>query len=426
MRTNTPAAEARARASGIPVVDFDIELDPQFREDPSKRFSEAIEVGPIFYSSAARGFWVVSKYDLIVEIVHHPEQFSSREVFNFYREEFDFRDIPTQLDPPDHIPIRRLIQPYLAPAAIRALEPSIREVARKLIDELSMRSECKFNEDFGERLPAIVIMKQLGLPLEREREIVELNLRVEYPDSVSDPGYRKQKEAAYTLEAMWGQVIQERRARPLDDWTSQIIRSELEGRPLDSDTLLGLLSILLRGGLETTAGTLGFSMHHLATHSEDRERLVNDPSLIPSAVEELLRCYGGSPIIARIVSADLDFHGVPMREGDRLVLLLWSANRDLAAFEHADRVDFGRNPNKHLGFGLGVHRCPGMHLARTELRIALEEWHERIPDYHLGDMSGVKHQLSQDVRLTALPLIFDRVRNLAGRPVSPHESGSQA
>jgi cytochrome P450 len=152
---------------------------------------------------------------------------------------------------------------------------------------------------------------------------------------------------------------------------------------------------------------------------------VNDPSLIPGAVEELLRRYGGSPIIARIVSTDLDFHGAPMREGDRLVLLLWSANRDPTAFEHADRVDFGRNPNKHLGFGLGVHRCPGMHLARTELRIALEEWHERIPDYHLGDMSGVKHQLSQDVRLTAVPLIFDRVRNLAGRPVTPRQGGSQ-
>jgi cytochrome P450 len=406
--------EDRARGAGIPVLDFDIELDPQFRVDPSVRFGEALEAGPIFYSSAARGFWVITTYELIREIVQHPDQFSSREIYLFYREQLGFHDIPTQLDRPYHVPIRRLIQPFLSPTAIRELEPSIREVTRGLIDELSLRDGCEFNADFGQRLPAIVIMTQIGLPLDREREIVEVNLKVAHPDGINDPGFTEYRDAVEVVDALWAQVIAERRANPRNDWTSHVVQSELDGQALDYETILGLLGTLLRGGFDTTAGTLGYSFHHLATHPEDRQRLVDNPSLIPSAVEEFLRCYGGVPLITRIASADFDFHGAPMKEGDRLVLLLRSANRDPEAFDHADLVELEREPNKQLGFGLGPHRCVGMHLARDELRIALEEWHARIPDYHLGDMTGVRHEVSQNIRLSALPLVFDRSHDGAG------------
>src|ERR1700674_4292672 len=134
-----PPAEQRARAADVPVADFDIELDPTFREDPFDRWRDAAKLGPIFSSNAARGFWVVTKYELIREITQHPEQFSSRDMMVFYREKLPFHAIPTHLDRPDHIPIRRLVQPLLAPEAIRKLEPSIRDVTRRLVDELSVR-----------------------------------------------------------------------------------------------------------------------------------------------------------------------------------------------------------------------------------------------------------------------------------------------
>jgi cytochrome P450 len=403
------SAEERARRSQLPVVEFDIELNTAFRRDPTVAFRGALEIGKIFYSTAARGFWVVSSYELIAEILHQPTSFSSREVFNFYRDYLAFRDIPTQLDAPEHVVIRRLIQPYLALASITGVEPAIRKVAQDLIDGLSSQKGCRFNEDFAERLPAIVIMNQLGLPLEFERQAISWNLTVEYPDSSVDFGYEKHRAAAKALEDMWLDIIKDRRAHPQDDWTSKIVNSTIDGRPLDTNTALGLLLVLLRAGFETTAGTLGLSVLHLATHSEDRQLIAGDPAAIPTAVEEFLRCYGGSPIISRIVSGDIDFHGVPMREGDRLVLLLWSANRDPSAFEEPHRVDLLREPNRHLGFGLGAHRCAGMHLARAELRIALEEWHHCIPEYHLGT-DNFQYQLSQDIRLTSLPLVFDRTR----------------
>lgn len=409
------SAEARARAAGVPVLDFDIELDPQFRDDPTPKWQEALDAGPIFYSSAARGFWVVTSYDLLREVVHHPERFSSREIYLFYREPLGFFDIPTQLDPPEHLPVRRLVQPLLSPAAVREMEPAIRELTIGLIEGIADKPGCEFNADFALRLPALVIMQQLGLPLERERELVEVALAVAHPDSSSDPGLKRQREAAEEVDQMWRTVIEERRADPGEDWTSQLVTAEIDGKRLDDKTLLGLMGTLLRGGFDTTAGTLGYSFHRLATHPEERQALIDGRVAIPDAVEEFLRWYGGVPLITRTAAADFEFHGAEIREGDRFVLLLRAANHDGAAFENPCGFEADRSPNKHLAFGLGQHRCAGMHLARAELAIALEEWHRRIPDYCLGDMSESHHEVSQNIRLSSMPLIFERDCEPAGR-----------
>jgi cytochrome P450 len=404
------SAEQRARDAGVPVIDFDIELDPQFRDDPETRWRQAFDAGPIFYSSAARGFWVVTRYDLVREIVHHPERFSSREIYLFYREPLDFFDIPTQLDPPRHMPVRRLLSPLLSPAAVQEIAPDIRAITRTLIDEIVARGECEFNSAFALRLPALVIMQQLGLPLERERELVDLVLEVAHPDSARDPGLKRQRQAAKAIDAMWLEVVREKRANPGEDWTSALVQAEVDGEPLDDDMSLALMGTLLRGGFDTTAGTLGYAFHYLARHPELRARITDDPDLVPVAVEEFLRWYGGVPLITRVAATDLDFHGVRLEEGDRLTLLLRSANHDPVAFDEPLAFDADRSPNKHLAFGLGQHRCAGMHLARAELAISLEEWHRRIPDYRLGDMTNAKHEVSQNIRLSELPLVLERDR----------------
>lgn len=392
---------------GVPITDFDIESDPTFRVDPDKKWREAASVGPVFFSRSARGFFVVSSYELVREILHQPDAFSSRDHYIFYRKPMPFYDIPTQLDRPDHIPVRRLLNPLLSPSSVAEMEPFIREVTRGLIDEIIARGRpCEFNTQFALRQPAQVIMKKLGLPLERELEFVQLNVQVAHPDAHRDPDLVEHQAAVDEVDRFWEKIVAARRREPEDDWITWLIRHGEDAGVLDTQKLMGVLRTLFRGGFDTTAGTLGYAFWYLAAHPYDRERIVADNESLSLAVEEFLRVYGGVPLIGRIVVDDCDFHGARMRRGDRVVLLLRAANRDELAFSNPHECDFGRNPNKHLAFGLGPHRCVGMHLARAEVRIALEEWHERIPVYALGDMSEVAHEVSENIRLSKLPIIL--------------------
>jgi cytochrome P450 len=267
--------------------------------------------------------------------------------------------------------------------------------------------EIDFNEAFALRLPARVILQQIGLPLESEHEIVAVNLAVAHPSAEDDPDLTKHKKATESVDAMWRAVLEQRRRQPRDDWTSYLLHLQSEGEQLDDEMILRLLSTLLRGGFDTTAGTLGYTFAYLACNPALRSAFADNSESVVAAVEEFLRWYGGVPLITRVAAEDVELHGARLLKGDRLVLLLRSANHDPAAFDLPDTLDVERSPNRHLAFGLGPHRCLGMHLARAELRIAIEEWHKKIPEYHLGDMSAVRHEVSQNIRLSTVPLIID-------------------
>jgi cytochrome P450 len=200
-------------------------------------------------------------------------------------------------------------------------------------------------------------------------------------------------------------VFDDRRRSPRDpdvDMATYLLEARIDDEPISDEYLLSMMTTLVLAGLDTTKSQLGFNFHHLATHPDDRRRLAADPSLIPVAVEELLRAFAFVPP-ARKLRADIDYEGCPMKRGQMVLMPLWAANRDPAAFPHAKDVVIDRSPNRHIAFGAGAHRCAGAHLARRELLIAMEEWHARIPDYELAnDTPLVEH--GWQLGLDALPL----------------------
>ncbi|WP_327583655.1 cytochrome P450 [Nonomuraea sp. NBC_00507] len=197
--------------------------------------------------------------------------------------------------------------------------------------------------------------------------------------------------------------IHEHVARPRDDLTTYLINAELHGQKLDPMHVVGTMMLLLIAGIDTTWSAIGASLWHLAKTPADRERLVAEPGLLPTAIEEFLRAY--APVtMARLVKQDMHWNGVDMKADDWILLSFPAANRDLAQFERADEVLIDRELNRHAAFGLGIHRCVGSHLARLELRVALEVWLERIPAFDLADPAAVTWAAGQVRGPRALPL----------------------
>ena len=200
-------------------------------------------------------------------------------------------------------------------------------------------------------------------------------------------------------------AVEERRANPGDDLVSDLLRAEVDGEPVPDMQVLGTLALILVAGVDTTWSSIGSAMWHLATHDDDRRRLVAEPELIPTAIEELLRAY--SPVtMARIATEDTELAGCPVRAGDKVLLSFAAANRDPEAFERADEVVIDREINRHVAFGVGIHRCAGSNLARMELQVAVEQWLARIPEFRLADDATVIWAGGQVRGPRSIPVVF--------------------
>ncbi|NKY60513.1 cytochrome P450 [Nocardia flavorosea] len=398
-------AEARARAAGVQILDFDPECDPAFRDDPLGTMLAARRAGDIFYSTAARGFWVVTSYPLCREIGTDTDNFSNRETFTFYRKPSPGIHIPPNLDPPEHTKIRRMLAPLLSPSAVKKLEPAARESVRRLADEVVARGHCDFMADVALRVPADVFLEHMGLPVEHTDDIVATRLLAGELNASNDPDGSRLAAATTKINQMFVEVIAERRRRPADDIPSYLLAQEIDGKPLTDKEILTMCYTLLGTSLGTTASTMAMLVAHLAHEPGLRRSITTDPDMVGGLIEEALRYFPSIPLLPRTVRADIDFHGLPWKEGDRLVLLLPTANTDPGVFDEASTFDADRRPNRHIGFGLGPHTCAGSHLARMELRALVEEWHAKVPDYRVGDLSEVKHELSVAIRMTTLPFV---------------------
>jgi hypothetical protein len=199
--------------------------------------------------------------------------------------------------------------------------------------------------------------------------------------------------------------IEDRRAHPGDDLLSYLLQADMDGAPVEEGIVLGVAALLLIAGVDTTWSAIGSSLWHLATHHDDRDRLVDDPDLMPTAIEEMLRAY--APVtMARVVTSDVEFGGCPMKAGDKILMNFPAANRDPDVFENADTVVLDRAVNRHVAFGSGIHRCAGSNLARMELRVALEEWLRQIPRFHLADGADITWAGGQVRGPRVLPVVF--------------------
>ncbi len=305
--------------------------------------------------------------------------------------------IPLQIDPPDHAKYRKLLDPLFAPRRIAEIEEATRRLVVSLIDPVVSSGACNFHAAVAEPFPSTVFLQLLGLPLSRAAEFIELKDGIIRP-AVSSLAEREaaMRATGARIYAVLDEVIAARRLHREDDFISGFLDAEVDGQRLSDEDIADIGYLFFLAGLDTVTASLDCMIAYLAQHPDQRRRLVDDPSMIPAAIEELLRWESPVAGIVRITTTDTVVSGCPVAAGTVVNLSIGSANTDPKFWHEPDTVDFDRPVNKHFAFGGGVHRCLGSHLARMELRVALEEWHARVPDYRLAE--GVELTYSAGLR----------------------------
>jgi cytochrome P450 len=300
--------------------------------------------------------------------------------------------IPLNVDPPKHSKYRKILDPLFAPKVMDRLEDDISMRVNHFMDAFADRGECNFSLEFAELFPSSVFLGLMGFPWSELDSLIHLRDGILHPEKLDPDALldadrraaltRETGEAIYEYFTTW---LDERQARPEDDILTHFLRAEIDGEKLSREEILDICFLFLIAGLDTVSDSLTCFWAFLAQHDEHRRQIVDDPAIIPRAVEELLRWESPVPIgVPRVATGDAVLpNGVEVAAGCPVLVTYGAANVDASEFEDPDRVCFDRADNRHIAFGAGVHRCLGSHLARRELKIALREWHRRIPDYRI-------------------------------------------
>ena len=381
---------------------------PATANSPHEVYAEMREQCPVLRRPGWDGHpqVVVSRYEDVIWSLKHPGVISSApDAINIGQEQ---KLIPLQVDPPEHAKYRRLLDPEFAPKRMQALEPEIRPFVNELIDRFFERGECDVHEELATPLPSGVFLALMGLPMSDLPMMLQWRddtVRPDVPPNDFAAAAAVRERVGHEITEYFEKMVQERRRNPDGTLLSRVAHGEVEGRPLTREEILGICHLLMLGGLDTVTATLDCALAYLATHPDRRKALVDDPSLCPAAVEELLRHQSPVMMVVRVVKEDCELNGEQLKTGDHMTVLIGSANSDDTEFAAANECDFARESNRHLAFGAGPHRCLGSNLARIELCIALEEWHRRIPDYRIKN--GTELVYSPGIRQTAeLPLVW--------------------
>ncbi len=335
------------------------------------------------------GFYAITRYKHIKYISRNPSLFCSHFGTNIMDHADEDRvHLEAQLinmDPPQHVKYRQLVRRGFTPRKIAMLEPHVRELTRAIVDRVAQKGECDFVTDVAAELPLQVILEMMGVPVEDRHLVFDLSNRL---IGFDDPEFQNTLEDGRKAAAeMWGyahQMAQQRRGCPRDDLVTAMLDGDVDGEKLSDVEFNNFFLLLAVAGNETTRNAISGGILALIQHPEQRERLLRNPALLPSAVEEVLRWV--TPVIhfRRTVTRDLELDGHPLREGQKLVMFYPSANRDEEVFREPDSFDITRKPNPHLSFGVGEHFCLGAHLARLEIRVMFEELLRRLPDMELA------------------------------------------
>lgn len=377
------------------ATDFD-HTDEQYAADPYPIWDELREQCPIAHSERFGGVWLPTRHEDVSAIATDTEHFSSRSIIvNDNRPMLELAPEgvapPISSDPPFHSEARRMLLPAFSPRNVAKVEDSTRAYCVELLDALQGRDVVDAAEEYAQHIPVRVIANMLGLP-ESDGDVFRRFVH-EIIEGVAVPP-EERVEAFLGLYEYLQSHIADHRAHPRDDLITFLLESELQGERLTEDHVVRTIALLLIAGIDTTWSAIGASIWHLAGTPGDRERLVAEPELVPTAVEELLRAY--APVtMARLVKDDVEYQGCPMRAEDWVLLPFPAANRDPAVFDDPDEVILDRQPNRHAAFGLGAHRCAGSHLARMEMRVALEEWLRAFPQFSLADPEAVRWSKGQ-------------------------------
>jgi cytochrome P450 len=380
------------------IVQDDL-LAPEVVWDPYTYFARLREIDPVHWNERWGG-WLVTRYDDVVRAFRDPERLSSDRMAHFVRElsPYDQERLSILIryfsrwlvftDPPYHTRVRMLVNKAFTPTSVERLRPRVREIVHELVDRVEGKGRMAFIREFAFHLPVIVISEYMGVPSE-DREQVK-----EWSDETSriffiradDPERRERSQAGLIkLLEYFEPLIHDRRRNPRDDLISALVQAEERGDLLSHDELLATCTVLLFAGHETTTNLLANGLLALLQHRDQWDLLRQNPTLVRSAVEELLRYDGPVKATFRWAKVDVEMEGKTIRAGDRMLLVLASANRDPAKFTNPDDLDITRNPNPHVAFGHGIHICLGAPLARVEAQEAFGALVERLPQLRLSD-----------------------------------------
>lgn len=376
------------------ATDFDI-FSQEYINNPFPIWDDLREQCPIARTERWGGSWLPTTYEDVTAIARDIENFPSGNGISVVPPPagqgaggaagqpplLQYGVPPISADPPLHTWTRRLVLPTMSPARVAEYEIYTRDLCRTLVKGFIERGEADAAAEYAQQIPVRVIAHILGVPedmapvfTEWVRDVLEF----------AHDDQRRMRGIQGLLTYLTG-AIDERIADPKDDFITELINSEHDGKPIERSVVMGMCALLLIAGIDTTWSSIGSSMWHLATHPDDRRRLLGaDKDLWSTAIEELLRAY--APVtMARRLSHDVDFNGCPMKAGDRVLMNFPAANRDPEQFPEPDKVILDRENNRHVAFGAGIHRCAGSNLARMELRVAIEEWLSAIPEFELKD-----------------------------------------
>jgi hypothetical protein len=391
-----------------PVSDWTTDFshtEAEWAADPYVIQDDLRQRCPIAHTDRFGGGWLPTRYEDVAAIAYDTDRFSSRAIImTNFRPPPELAPVgvvpPISSDPPFHHDARKLLLPAFTKTAVTRQEPATRAFCHSLIDALAGQDVVDAARDYAQHIPVRVIADMLGFPVEdgpRFREFVENSL-----EGVNLPPEERVERMGNLFDYLMVQ-IQDHVDKPREDLTTFLINAELYGNKLEPTHVAGSMALLLIAGIDTTWSAIGASLWHLAKTPDDRERLVADPALLPTAAEEFLRAY--APVtMARLVTEDMHWRGADMKADDWILLSFPAANRDPEQFDRAGEVVIDREVNRHAAFGLGIHRCLGSHLARMELRTALDVWLERIPEFTLEAPDAVTWATGQIRGPRTLPL----------------------
>jgi cytochrome P450 len=374
------------------------------RDDPFANWASAVHDGPpIFYAPHAypggTPAWIVRRVEDLRKLYFDTETFSSKDFSPYSKMIGDtWTNLPVEIDPPHHAKYRAFINPLFTPKAMTKLEGKIRSYAVEYIEEFRLRGACEFMSEFAFEFPIKVFLELMEFPLSNTKQFLEWENGL-----LHEMDMAKMADATRNVVGFLREQIEDRRKNPRDDVISYALAVEVEGRKLDDDELVGFAFNLFIGGLDTVSTNMGLHFLHLARNPQDQTFLKANPDRIPNALDEMMRAYAAVTTF-RTCTKETEFGGVKMMPGDKVAVHTTLAGRDPEEFSEPEQVRFDRNP-RHVSWGYGPHMCVGMHLAKREMRIAIEEFVNRIPQFAVKPGHEIEYNLGM-IQPVTLPLVW--------------------
>ena len=404
------------RAEGaVQTVHFDHHA-PDFAADPWPQLAHLRQTCPVARSDAYGGFWVVTGYEEIKQVAHDDATFSSAETILIPpKKNASQKSIPIEMDAPEFIEYRKIMQTLFAPPAVERLGPVIEYYANHCIDQFIENGSVDVVHDFADPLPVMVTLHKLGLPIDEWRRYAEPMHKTVFLRQ-DNPARDGVLEELGWIVGTIKEAIQQRKDSPRDDMITYLLNTTPFGEPVSDHAVQEMVMLTMQGGFDTTGSAISSALLYLDKDHDARQRLIDEPDLMRTAVEEFLRVGAPQFALARTAKHDAEVGGCPISKGDRLLLVWASANRDEQVFERPDEVVLDRFPNRHMAFGLGAHRCLGSTLARRQIHVALETILRRLPDFEVDHERLVRAEtIGVTYGTFAMPITFTPGKRVFGR-----------